>query len=278
VKKGKKLDAVSRFSAFSPEEVKLHREYRNSGTTYSTSSDLDLMEALIKEKGSDFTFGFALLVRTLAEKNPVGVQEKALRLAKDVWAATQNSEEMGRSMSLLSSLRQQLTSPQNVGLTLFPLREAALESSVFTDMARYFLSLGKACLPGLITALNEEQDRGMRKKLCQLLTSVAREDGVDVLIESMAKASSFLLRNLVMVLGEIRAPQAAQAIVPLLAHTQKIVRAEAVRALCQINTNESQQAVAGIAHQVTDPALKRIIYQTLSPTKYRDVLKSGTWN
>ncbi len=271
------LDAFSLLAIFSSEETEQHRAYRNSGAASSASMDLDLADALIKAEGSDFTLGVSILVRTLSEKNPVSVQEKALRLAKNIWTVSQESEESNRPMTLLSALRQQLTSPANVELALFPVREAAIESSVFTDMSRYFLSLGKACLWGLIDALESEQDRAMRKKICQLITVVAREDGLEILLEALGRERAFLTRNIVMILGDIRAAQATPSIVPLLRHTQKIVRNEAIRALCQINTNESQQAVASVATQVTEPALKRIIYQTLSPTKYRDVLRNGTW-
>ncbi len=271
----RKVDWESRLCAFSTEEVNQHHEFRSIGLMSSAAQDLDLAAALLQEGGSNFIFGLSLLLRCMSERNSVPIQEKSLKLAIEAWTACTSSDTENPAVSLIASLRQQLTSLQNIGLVLFPLRSCTLESSAFTDMSNYFRSLGKACLPGLVKALDGEQDRGMRKKLCVLLTNVAREDGADVLVESLAHASAFLTRNLVMILGDIRASQLLPASAPLLTHPQKIVRSEMVRALCRIGSDESQRALLNFARSSQDADLKQVAVQVLSQTKYRDAARAA---
>src|SRR6185295_15168011 len=110
------------------------------------------------------------------------------------------------------------------------------ESSQFADLVRYFISLGKTCLPSLVEILGAEQDRSMRKKMCLLITQVAREDGGDVLLNALSTPNTFLLRNLVMIIGDIKNSHAVTTLVPLLNHAQKNIRTEAVRSLCKIGS------------------------------------------
>lgn len=261
---GTPTDWVSKSSSFSEQEIKLHRESRSGGGMPSISQDLDLAAALIKEPGGNFTLGAALLMRSLSEKNPVGIQEKALHHAIELWLSSMGPDADARAMSFLSTLRHHLVSINSIGLVLFPLRSVTIESSLFSDMGRYLLSLGKACLPALVNLLGTEQDRSMRKKICQLITSAAREDGAEILIQSLPSATPFLMRNLVMILGDIKASQAVTELIPLARHPQKIVRTEAIRTLGKIGGAQANTALANIAQNSTDDDLRKIAHDSIA--------------
>jgi len=61
---------------------------------------------------------------------------------------------------------------------------------------------------------------------------------VDFLIESIPGATHFLLRNITMILGDIKSGAAIEAIGNLMNHPQNIVRMEAVRSLAKIGSEK----------------------------------------
>ncbi|MCG3204158.1 MAG: hypothetical protein KCHDKBKB_00864 [Elusimicrobia bacterium] len=235
--------SISHWSLFTTADIQTYRELHVSGT--SASQDLDLAARLMAEPGSsNFTFGLSLLLRSMSEKNPLATQEKALKLGIQVWKTYSNNQESLPFLSLLFSLREKLASPTNIALTLFNIRNSAFDTPIFTETIQYLRSLGSACLPALIRSLDEEKDRGMRRKLCQVIPAIAREDGTEILIEALNGATPFLLRNLILILGDMKATSAVPAIIPCLTHAQSIVREEAAKSLTKIGTDEAKKALA----------------------------------
>jgi protein subunit release factor A len=117
-----------------------------------------------------------------------------------------------------------------------------------------------------------EQDRGMRKKICTFLTEICKNHGIDELVKALPKASVFLLRNLIMVLGDAKPTDLMSHIFPYIRHEQKIIRTETVRSLCKEGSNETEQAVLQILEQSADNDIKQIILDHVSAKKSRKTL------
>jgi HEAT repeat protein len=154
-----------------------------------------------------------------------------------------------------------------MSLTIFPLRNVPIESDVFLHISQYIVSLGDAALPSLIAVLDTEQDRSMRKKLCHLITLVAREAGADFLIESLKAASSFLVRNIIMILGDLKPAKANEMIAGLIHSPLKIVRIEALRSLCKIGTDEATRAITKALTSIPDIDGKKLALDYLVQKK-----------
>lgn len=266
------LDWSSRLVAFSADEAQIHHALKSGGAVVSPTSDLELAQALMADGGSNLILGIHMLIRYMSEKNPVPVQERALKIAIDLWMSAKEEADNPSIVSLLSSLRQALSSFNNVNLVLFPLRNVTMESPMFSDTVAYFASLGKSAIPAIVGSLDAEQDRGMRKKLCAVITAVAKENGVDSLVAAMKGASPFLLRNIVMILGDIRDAQAVAELAPLLTHGQKIVRTEAMRTLCKIGTPEANAALYSNMARIPDIDNRQIVVDYLVQKRHPRIL------
>ncbi len=252
---------------FDNDQVKRHQSFRAMGNQTSANDDLDMAAALLRESGPDAILGFRFLLRYMADTTAVGVQEKALKIGVDVWKAWQDRIGTPEFASLLSSLRQHLTDTRNVSLALFPLRNAVLESAAFVDTTAYLVSLGKAIFSPMLSALDAEPDRGMRKKLCHVLTVLSRENGVDGLKEAIPKASVFLLRNIVMVLGDMKSPDAVPIIASFSTHQQRMIRAETIRSLMKIGTEQATKAILVSLAQLQDVDIKQTILDFIAIQK-----------
>lgn len=265
-------DWMTHMVIFSETESKALQSHRVGGESTSAAQDLDMAQSLLKEQGSNFILGLCFLMRYMAENNPIAIQEKALKIAVDIWTEYQSNSENLSLISLLSSLRQGLTAPHNIILSLYPIRNSTMDSPEFKTTINYLLSLGKAVMPGLIHALEAEQDRGMRKKLCELITLVAKEFGVEALVAAVPKSSPFLLRNLVMILGDIRHPLTVSDIAPLLRHDQKMVRIEAMRTLCKIGNEDAMRLLLSTLEQTQEQEIRQGILEFFLHAKYTTAL------
>lgn len=266
------LDWSSRLVSFSSDEAQLHKALKSGGAVASPSSDLELAQALMADGGPNLILGIHMLIRYMSEKNPVPVQERALKIAIELWTAHNDEADNPSIVSLLSSLRQALCSFHNINLVLFPLRTITMEAPMFTDTVAYFASLGKSAIPPLVSALDTEQDRSMRKKLCAVIGAVARENGADTLMGAMKNASPYLLRNIVMILGDLRDAGAIAELGPLLTHGQKIVRTEAMRTLCKIGTPEANVALSSNLLKIPDIDTRQIVVDYLVQKRHPRIL------
>ncbi len=279
---------ASRLVAFSSDEAQLHQQLKAGGAVVSPTSDLELAQALMADGGPNLILGIHMLIRYMSEKNPVPVQERALKIAIDLWMSRKEESDNPSIISLLSTLRQALSSFNNMNLVLFPLRNVTMESPMFADTVAYFASLGKSAIPPLVGSLDAEQDRGMRKKLCGIIAAVARENGVDALMSAMKNASPYLLRNIVMILGDIKDAGAISEMAPLLTHGQKIVRTEAMRTLCRIGTPEANTILSNAMSKIPDVDTRQVVVDYLVQKRHprildallmaaKDQTSSGPW-
>ncbi|MCB4757080.1 MAG: HEAT repeat domain-containing protein [Elusimicrobia bacterium] len=267
-----KVDWISQIVTFSEEDIRHRQDARFvSGQTLSTE-DMDNIQVLVGSGGPNMILALRLLLRYLADNSTVAVQERALKMGIRLWLLSQGKEQDAVISSLLSALRQHLCSFTHINLTLFPLRSLTIESEAFTRISQYILTLGEAALPSLVNTLDNEQDRGMRRKLCHLITLVAREGGIDPLIEAIPKASHFLVRNIIMILGDVKNPKAVKAIGHLITHQQKIVRIEAIRSLCKMGTEEVSAELAAALQKPNDEDILGMALDYLVQKKDRRIV------
>jgi|GEM_PF-5186638 len=268
------FDTLTYLSSFTNEEILKRDELRVTGALQSPLQDLELAANLMQETGPSFSMGLRMLLKILATNNPVAVQEKTLKYGIQVWMQFQGAVQDAGLMSLFSGLRQSLSAPHNVSLILFPIRNAIPGSDLYVRISRFLFSLGEAVLPSLIQALDTEADRGMRKKLCLLITDIGKSRGVDFLIESLSQASHFLMRNLIMILGDIKSTQAIEAIATCLKHAQKMVRSEATRSLIKIGTSDSICVLQRALIQPLEVDLKQSIVEYFLQLKERNAVEN----
>jgi len=255
---------IDAFSCVSGEEANRHQELRKANAHSSVMIDLDLAEALLAESGPNFLLGLTFLNRILGDNPQVAPRERAFRIGMTVWAKTQGMSDKPSEASLLSALRQHLTSPGNLSLAIYPLRTAPMESDIFNDISHQLQSLGEAVTPALIQSLEAEQDRGMRRKLCHLITCLARQKGPRFILDSIQTSSPFLLRNILMILGDLRDPNTVPILKAQLNHPQKMVQTEALRSLAKIGNDDAQKTIKALFLHTNDRDHQRIAMDFLS--------------
>ncbi len=245
------IDWASRLVAFSKEELKQRSDLRTFGSQQNGLVEIEMAENMLREKALNFLLGLRILIRVLVQQNATTVQERAVKNGLAIWLRREEAQDDMAQLSLLSSLRQALALPHNIVLTLFPLRSVAPDSEMFIKLTAYMVSLGDIAMAPLIEALSVEEDRGMRRKLCLVLTNMAREQGTTPLMAALEKASPFLLRNIVMILGDTRSQQALTDLSKILDHDQRIVRIEVIHSLGKIGTPESTKVLLRIVENTS---------------------------
>lgn len=252
-------DLSTYLTSFSMDEIRTRQDIRTTGGKVSFQKDIELAQALLNESGHDFAMGLRLLIRILGEKNIVANQEKALKIGILVWSRSQSLRDDAHIISLLSSLRHNLSLIHNLTLILYPMKNASMESEQFKKLGQIILSLGEAALPSLIETLDAETERGMRRKLCHLVTLITSECGISFLQESLTNASTFLTRNILMILGDVKNPEAIETLQSFVGHSSPIVRVEAIRSLVKIGNEEVMKLFFKLWNQISDGESQKII-------------------
>lgn len=115
----------------------------------------------------------------------------------------------------------------------------------FAEAENFVAVLGAKNLPLFIEQLRDLEDVHKRRKLCLLLTSVCKKLGsVQPLVPALADPDWFLVRNVVMILGDANLPDTARLLAPALLHEHPKVREAAVRSLGKAGGVEASEALA----------------------------------
>jgi HEAT repeats len=254
-------------SIFYDQEVKARQSVRTESEETRKNQDLELLELLLVNMDNSFVLGFRLLLRSLQDQNHPVIQGKILLLASKTWLRFKDRHKEENWAPLLGSLKESLCLTHNIQAALTPLMSATMDAEVFENGVNYFQSLEGTCIPPLLTLLDQESDRGARKKILFLLSSVSRNFGTESLIKMMSNASPYLLRNIVTIIGETRDANTIPMLKPLLSHDQKIVRIEAIRTLGKIGTTESCELLAHLIRSSKDLNEKKIAITFLGLVK-----------
>lgn len=149
------------------------------------------------------------------------------------------------SETIMKILEQKVLSPvlaKNLTVYLSGQQEAA---PGLRDIENLVTVFGLKGLPLFLEELRELQDPGNRRKLCALLTAVCKRVGsVEPLVAALSDLDWFLVRNVVMILGDVKSQGTARSITPSLRHEHQKVREEAIRSLGKIGDETAVDALA----------------------------------
>ncbi|MFQ5876565.1 MAG: HEAT repeat domain-containing protein [Acidobacteriota bacterium] len=123
-----------------------------------------------------------------------------------------------------------------------------------------FEALGSHGVDPLLTSLQREEDWEIRRSLIAMLVARGRES-VPVLVRHLSDPSWFLLRNILLVLGEVGDPSAVSDIARTLRHPEPRVRKEAITALGRIGGPRAFGLVRGC---LWDPEVAEVAARALS--------------
>ncbi|MBI1950620.1 MAG: HEAT repeat domain-containing protein [Acidobacteria bacterium] len=127
-------------------------------------------------------------------------------------------------------------------------------------LAGAFERLGEFCVESLILGLAEEEDWEIRKPFLAFLAA-RRAAAVPALVKRLADPSWYLVRNVLLILGEIADPSTIAAIAPALKHAEPRVRRDAAAALGKIG---GPRAFALLRECLADPETHEVALRSLA--------------
>ncbi len=187
------------------------------------------------------------------------------------------SHDTPQQQEIIGSIMARAGSHENLSILFRELHDAE-------KIKQYLAFLGIPLIPNMIHALGKLQDRRQRRLLCDTLAELGSRE-VDVFADALSDDQWYLIRNLAMILGMTKQPEAVRHIEKILKHHDVRVRREAVRALDSIHTDETKNLFFSLLrdsdHTVRmtalkslgrfkDPALFRALKETVSVEKLRE--------
>jgi HEAT repeat protein len=142
-------------------------------------------------------------------------------------------------------LARDLVTPAVARLLTERLRHATRDEARRDELVAAAAPLGADIARALVAALEEAEDRSVRRALLDALVAAAPR-APEVLADMVRDRRWFVVRNAVTVLGEIEGEQAVQHLTQVLAHTHPRVRREAVMALARIGSDDAAQLILGM--------------------------------
>jgi HEAT repeat protein len=100
-------------------------------------------------------------------------------------------------------------------------------------VADHLVTIGEPVVRPLLDALNNAPDMVLRKRILDILARIGRPIGPAVM-DALGDDRWFVVRNMILLLGEAKVVEAAPRIIPFASHASEQVRIETLRALNQI--------------------------------------------
>jgi len=127
-------------------------------------------------------------------------------------------------------------------------------------LAAAFEAMGEHSVESLLLGLAEEEDWEIRKPFLGFIS--ARQKGaVPALVKRLTDPSWYLVRNILLILGEIADPSTIGAIAPCLKHAEPRVRRDAAAALGKIG---GPRAFALLRESLDDPEMYEVALRSLA--------------
>jgi HEAT repeat protein len=162
-------------------------------------------------------------------------------LAAAVERLARSAEGPGRG----PELARELVTPAVARALTDRLRQATRDEARRDELIAAAAPLGPDMARALVAALEEAEDRSVRRTLLDALVAVA-PGAPEVLADMVRDRRWFVVRNAVTVLGEVEDERAVQHLTQVLAHTHPRVRREAVMALARIGNDDAAQLILGM--------------------------------
>jgi hypothetical protein len=179
---------------------------------------------------------FNLFVQNLGKIMDIRVQKKNIESAMEILKGLDkisSSYDAPQQQELLNTIKARAGSPDNLTILFNEMPDP-------DKIRQYLLLLGRPLIPSMIQALGKLQDRRQRRLLCEILAELGRQD-VDAFATALSDEQWYLVRNLAMILGMTKQPDAVRHLEKVLGHPDVRVRREAVRALESIHTDETKK-------------------------------------
>ena len=107
------------------------------------------------------------------------------------------------------------------------------------EIRQYLFLLGTNSVPNMIQLLGELQEMKQRKVLCEILAEFGGQ-GIGALSQALTDDRWYLVRNIVMILGMAKEPDAVKHLEKVIGHPNVKVRREVVKALENISSEETK--------------------------------------
>ena len=127
-------------------------------------------------------------------------------------------------------------------------------------LAAAFAAMGEHCVESLLLGLAEEEDWEIRKPLLGFIAA-RQKAAVPALVKRLSDPSWYLVRNILIILGEIADPSTIAAIAACLKHAEPRVRRDAVAALGKIG---GSRAFALLRESLDDPEVHEVALRSLA--------------
>jgi len=168
-----------------------------------------------------------------------------------------------------ANLLLRLGSPDRVNKVLAQLFSTDREGAS-TRFHPYLRMLGPSAANYLVERLTEESDRGRRGHLLEALKACGH--GAEApLLESLKSQEWFVLRNAVIVLGEIAGPERVQDLMPLLHHPDARVAGATIRAIGRLGGKSAESSLIPLlGHK--DPGIQTEVLFILNEMKSKQAV------
>ncbi|OGS53037.1 MAG: hypothetical protein A3J79_00180 [Elusimicrobia bacterium RIFOXYB2_FULL_62_6] len=202
---------------------------------------LETIHAVLQRSAGQVLGKLALLAygRVLAELGEDG-DIKSLFSEFKFW-----QEPKPLSETVLKIMQEKVISPVLATNIIAYLNAQEENTPGFKDIENFMAALGPKSIPFYLEELKMLADVRNRRKLCLILTSVCKRLlNVQPLIPALSDPDWFLVRNVVMILGDVNYPGTVRMIAPSLNHDHQRVREETIRSLGKLG---NEQAAAELA-------------------------------
>jgi HEAT repeat protein len=133
----------------------------------------------------------------------------------------------------------------------------------------YLRMLGAPAANHLMERLSHESDRTRRNRLLEALKACGQTAEAP-LLESLTSPEWFVVRNALIVLGEVASPERVPTLLPLLDHADQRVQTAAVRTVGRLGGREAEAALGQLLATRTDPHLLLEVLFVLDRLKARN--------
>jgi HEAT repeat protein len=142
-------------------------------------------------------------------------------------------------------LARELVTPAVAAILTARLRKALHDEARHSQLVSVVAPLGPVMARALVAALEDAEDRRVRRVLMDGLVAAA-PGAPQVLVEMLGDHRWFVVRNAVSALGEVGGVTSVEHLTMGLAHEHPRVRREAIMALARIGEDDSAQLILGM--------------------------------
>lgn len=155
---------------------------------------------------------------------------------------------------IMKVLEEKVASPVLAGNLVLYLGSQQEKTAGFAEIEEFMTALGVRNLPLFLEELRKAEDVHSRRKLCLLLTSVCKKlKTIQPLVPALSDPDWFLVRNVVMILGDVNFPGTAKLIAPAAYHDHPKVREAAIRSLGKIGDEMAVDTLASFIVKWQEP-------------------------